>query len=689
MRMLKTFAHILASLQSRAWLPPALLLVALSSMFLFGNDHRGYFNMGRHQSLLSAKNMVVADNLSYKHQFLMFIEGQPLDAAGNPTLIPYNRFPIGGYALIKLTILPFGDNISARIYAAQILMLLCFIAAAFLAYLSLRRIASSRWIALTTGLLAFSSAYCLYHSSLISPEVMINLFGVMLVFHGMAVFEQEGRFAQLPIKACIALLLDWHVYALLLPFIVFGLIRELIKTRSAASTPPPPLCQLERATLSLLRSRYLTLGVVALIFGASVLTFNFTNEYLALNREIPLTELPSFRSMMNRTGIEPVFLEREEHLDWPAFPERQFYRIGAMSIPFVLFPSYVSEPMTLFNFIDFNAESPPRLFVILGIAVSAASLIGLLLVRRHTILLATLALSGFCWALPMRHSVAAPNHNFEAVFYIGVTLTLFSLVLLLLRKLSGERLVAALSVAALLIFILSALRMTQLNNTAQMPKLHKAVAADFESIRNMTQDGDAIFMRKKLATRVGNRIWVFGYYLTEYLTGKIRLSEEEIVQAARARDFIITNERLDGFASLTPKNRLLFLYKWDDFHSHVDRSIEESEPLIRSYFDAHLIGNTLMYVKDNCSEDDINEKFFLVIYPVDKSDLSDYRRQFGYDDIDFHFQDRAARHGERCIATAPLPEYPIDRIHTGQYIDRADGSFEHTWEWNGKIYPTE
>jgi len=439
----------------------------------------------------------------------------------------------------------------------------------------------------------------------------------------------------------------------------------------------------------MLRSRYLTLGVVALIFGASVLTFNLTNEYLALNRETPLTELPSFRSMMNRTGIEPVFLEGAEHLDWPAFPERQFYRIGAMSIPFVLFPSYVSEPMTLFSFIDFNAEPPPRLFVILGIAVSVASLIGLLLVRRHTILLATLTLGGFCWALPMRHSVAAPNHNFEAVFYIGVTLTLFLLVSLLLRKLSGERLAAALSVAALLIFVFSALRMAQLNNTAQMPKLHKAVAADFESIRNMTQDGDAIFMRKKLATRLENRIWVFGYYLTEYLTGKIRLSEEEIVSAARARDFIITNERLDGFASLTSKNRLLFLYKWDDFHSHVNRAIEESEPLIRSYFDAHLIGNTLMYVKDDCSEDDINEKFFLVIYPVDKSDLSDYRRQFGYDDIDFHFQDRAARRGERCIGTAPLPEYPIDRIHTGQYIDRADGSYEHTWEWNGKIYPTE
>ena len=103
MKMLKTFAHILAALQSRAWLPPALLLLALSSMFLFGNDHRGYFNRGGTHSEMSAKNLAIAEGLSLDHHFLMFT-GRTLDTDGRHAYEVYNRFPIGSYALIKLAI---------------------------------------------------------------------------------------------------------------------------------------------------------------------------------------------------------------------------------------------------------------------------------------------------------------------------------------------------------------------------------------------------------------------------------------------------------------------------------------------------------------------------------------------------------------------------------------------------------
>ena len=51
---------------------------------------------------------------------------------------------------------------------------------------------------------------------------MMDLFGVMLTFHGMVVFVQEGRFRQLLVKTCVALLIGWHVYAFLLPFIALG-----------------------------------------------------------------------------------------------------------------------------------------------------------------------------------------------------------------------------------------------------------------------------------------------------------------------------------------------------------------------------------------------------------------------------------------------------------------------------------
>ena len=126
------------------------------------------------------------------------------------------------------------------------------------------------------------------------------------------------------------------MYALLLPFIAFGLMRELIKARSSASNPTSALRQLKHATRSLLRSRYLTLCIVALLFGISMLTINFTNEYFALNRETPLTKTPSFTSMVRRIGVGPSFFKRRhaDYLSWPAFTERQFYRIGTMSLPY-------------------------------------------------------------------------------------------------------------------------------------------------------------------------------------------------------------------------------------------------------------------------------------------------------------------------------------------------------------------
>ena len=677
---LKTAAHGLAYSQSRDWLPLALLLLALSSVFLFGGA-RGYFYKDGLQNYDSAKNLTIAENLHFEHRFLMFIRQQGLDANGKPDYRPYNRFPIGGFALIKLAILPFGDDLSAKIYAGRMLVLLLFSAAAVLAYLSLRRLTPSRWIALTATLLAFSSTYFLNYNDTISNEMMIDLFGVMLVFHGMTIFEQDGRFRQLLLKACAALLLGWHVYALLLPFIAFGLTRELIKARSSVPAPHLALRQLKHSALSLLRSRYLTLGAVALLFGVSLLSFNFTNEYFALNREVPFTELPSFNSMLHRTSIDPYsYFEGRSNLSWTTFLGRQFYRIGTMSLPYAFSPPYVLERMMTYDFVD-PADSPQRLFIILGIAVSGASLISLLFVRRHKILLSTLALSGFCWGLPMYYTTAFPNHNFEAIFYIGVTLTLFSFVLLRLRGLWGERPIAAMSAAALLIFVVSALRMSQLNDANQTAELHQAAIADFEIIRNMTDEKvTAIGVMPRFHEEVGALI----HY---YLSGRTTIFQEGALSVI-VPDFVVTGVRLDGLASLTPHNQTSFLYEWNDYRRHIDEITEQEDDLIiRSDFDVHLNGNNLLYVKDDCSEDDVAPWFFLALYPSDENDLTAERRLHGFDNLDFYFFSQDVQYYERCIAITSLPEYDIARIYTGQYIQRADGSFEHLWE--GEFRPLE
>ncbi len=677
MKPLKAFVHKLACLQSRAWLPPALLLLALSTMFIFGGDRRGYFYRDDRHYELSAKNMAIAENLSPEHHFLMF-RGQTLDAAGKPAYRLYNRFPIGSYALIKLATLPFGDDLSAKIYAARMLMLLFFSAAAFLAYLSLRRLAFNRWIALTATLLAFSSAYPLYYSDVIASEAIVDLFAILLVFHGMTIFEQEGRFRQLLAKTCIALLLGWHVYGLLLPFIAFGLMRELIKVIKALSEVSHTygvLHQVRHLALYLARSRYITLGAVALLFGVSVLTLNFTNEYFALNRETPLTALPSFNSMINRTT--EGFQEGEaydKYAAWSNLLEIQFYRIGTMFLPYAFSPTYAE--------LSDGEYTLPRLFVILGMAASIATLIGLPLARRYKILLASLALSGFGWAALVRYNAGFPWHNFEGVFHIGIALILISFVLLAAYRLLGERLVAALAVISLAVFALSGWRIAQPNDAnavGQEIEFHKAITSDFQLIRSMT-DGKIIWPWQMYDGYLN----VIGTY---YLTGS---GYRVIGPPYPHAPFVVTSIKADGLASLTPQNQIVFLYEWDEFQRYITEAIAPAgEPIISSDFDVYLNADTLIYVKDGCGEDDTDAPFFLAAYPVDESDLPDWARQYGFQNRDFKFQDPRfqdfgfRRSAEQCIAIRRLPDYDIARISTGQYTRQADGSKPHLW--NGKF----
>ena len=419
----------------------------------------------------------------------------------------------------------------------------------------------------------------------------------------------------------------------------------------------------------MLRNRYLTLGVVALLFGISMLTINFTNEYFALNREIPPTELPSFKSMTLRTGFNTGRLSRSLTWSWTEFQKLQFHRVGIMFLPYAFTPASVS-------WIKVVGEAPllPLPIYVLGIAVSGASLIGLLFIRGHIICWTTLTLSGFCWALPMRYTTGHPNHNFEAVFYIGVTLTLFSLVLLLLRRLSGERLIAALSVAALLAFAFSALRMSQLNNPNETVEVSEATVAEFESIRSMT-DGNPI-LPYDMPTRYQETGIIF-YYLSG-----MPVLKDGIASPARPDALVVSGVRLDGLESLTPQNQIVFLYESDAYHRHIDKALIEraGELIIRSNFDIYLTENALMYVKDPCLGDDISERFFLALHPADENNLPESRKPHGFDNLNFRFENQAVRRGERCIAIAPLPDYDVDRISTGQYTLQANGSTKHLWK---------
>ena len=92
------------------------------------------------------------------------------------------------------------------------------------------------------------------------------------------------------------------------------------------------------------------------------------------------------------------------------------------------------------------------------------------------------------------------------------------------------------------------------------------------------------------------------------------------------------------------------------------------QPVAQSDFEVYLRGNGMAYIKENCDSGDTDARFFLHITPADPADLPMAWRKLGFENLDFQFADYGARIGDKCVVTRELPDYPIDRILTGQFI---------------------
>ena len=108
-------------------------------------------------------------------------------------------------------------------------------------------------------------------------------------------------------------------------------------------------------------------------------------------------------------------------------------------------------------------------------------------------------------------------------------------------------------------------------------------------------------------------------------------------------------------------------------------ALGERRPAIRSDFDVHLVEDRLVYVKEQCTRDDVDGWFFVHLVPVSPDYLPDDRKPHGFDNLDFRFEQHGARHGETCWAALPLPGYEIAAIRTGRYVEE-EGVYRTIWE---------
>ena len=112
------------------------------------------------------------------------------------------------------------------------------------------------------------------------------------------------------------------------------------------------------------------------------------------------------------------------------------------------------------------------------------------------------------------------------------------------------------------------------------------------------------------------------------------------------------------------------------FPPELDKIVQEREPDISFNYSVYAAEGQLIYLQDPCPPNELNRRFFLHIDPVSQEDLPEYRREFGFDNLDFRFGDYGYRSGNRCLAAIPLPRYPIANIWTG---------YNEAWHWEGHI----
>ena len=94
----------------------------------------------------------------------------------------------------------------------------------------------------------------------------------------------------------------------------------------------------------------------------------------------------------------------------------------------------------------------------------------------------------------------------------------------------------------------------------------------------------------------------------------------------------------------------------------------------------YLIEDNLLYVKEQCAQDDVDATFFLHLDPVDVDDLPAHRKRYGFDNLDFR-RHRLSEliEGGVCAARRELPDYDIAAIRTGQFAF-VEGGFNRLWE---------
>ena len=146
-----------------------------------------------------------------------------------------------------------------------------------------------------------------------------------------------------------------------------------------------------------------------------------------------------------------------------------------------------------------------------------------------------------------------------------------------------------------------------------------------------------------------------------------------------------------GFVSIRDTHTAVFdpeygynAYVYNSEHIHIETTsvseyleelVGDAEPVVMSHFDLYVGDDSLIYFRDECDLEDFERRIHLRVEPVNKLVLSGIRKNFGVDFLGFYPSRQGIILDGKCLMVAPLPEYDIERITTGQSSDRGNVEF--------------
>ena len=451
----------------------------------------------------------------------------------------------------------------------------------------------------------------------------------------------------------MAVLLDWHVYGLLLPLFLVAL--------------PHAVCTRDWRGVR----QYMLLGAGAVFTGVAMLAFNFVREYHGYGGSRAFLELPSLKSALIRTGLT------SGEFEWSVLIQDQFHRLGEATLPWA-----IAERLQGFAWGWHWVGGGCMAVALLAICLPGT---------RHRIAWSALALYGMGWALPMHEQVTP--HGFEILVHVGTPLVAYGLMATRLRtcaalltRRADRPMQAAMVGVAFALFVISSWLMSRVGDDAETRRWERAILADMQVIRRHTQGKVVHVSVDLLADLLGAGPCCRPLYLTGSDVTRRPKPHADFVVAPDLSTFAWWRSPLAislASHSLTPRNRVVFLYEPDAYLAVLNaiRGVYEhhartsTRPAAQSRFDVHRLGNTLLYVgeRKHCPRGN-QTGFFLHVFAANTNDLPRSNRRLGYANLDASFRRSAFWvRDDRCFAVRFLPPFPIAAIRTGQY-DRRNGS---------------